>query len=69
MIVSPQGHVVTNAHVITDPRTGEPMQEVVVQLSGGVVITCLVIGFDHSTDIAVLKIDATEQLPLLYSCQ
>lgn len=32
VIVSPQGHVVTNAHVITDPRTGELMEEVVVQV-------------------------------------
>ena len=28
VIVTPQGHVVTNAHVITDPRTGELMEEV-----------------------------------------
>jgi len=63
VIVSPQGHVVTNAHVITDPRTGEPMQEVVVQLSGGDDYPAEVIGFDHSTDIAVLKIESTDQLP------
>ena len=55
VIVSPQGHVVTNGHVITDPRTGEPMQEVVVQPSGGSDYPAQVIGFDHSTDIAVKK--------------
>lgn len=63
VIVSPQGHVVTNAHVITDPQTGELMEEVVVQLNGPMEYPAEIIGYDHSTDIAVLKINADEELP------
>ena len=32
VIVTPQGHTITNAHVITDPRTGKPVEEVTVKL-------------------------------------
>ena len=63
VIVSPQGHVVTNAHVITDPRTGELMEEIVVQIAEQREYPAQIIGFDHSTDIAVLKIEAEEELP------
>lgn len=63
VIVSPQGHVVTNAHVITDPRTGELMEEVLVQMGEQKEYPADVIGFDHTTDIAVLKIESEEELP------
>ena len=63
VIVSPQGHVVTNAHVITDPRTGELMEEVVVQVGGQTKYSAEIIGYDHATDIAVLKVEAEEELP------
>jgi serine protease Do len=63
VIVSPQGHVVTNAHVITDPRTGELMEEVIVQTGEQNEYPAEIIGFDHSTDIAVLKINSEEELP------
>ena len=33
VIVTPQGHIITNAHVITDPRTGTLVEEVTVKLS------------------------------------
>ena len=63
VIVSPQGHVVTNAHVITDPRTGELMEEVIVQMGEQKEYPADIIGFDHTTDIAVLKIESEEVLP------
>ena len=63
VIVSAQGHVVTNAHVITDLRTGELMEEVIVQMGEQREYPAEVIGFDHSTDIAVLKIESEEELP------
>ena len=63
VIVSPQGHVVTNAHVITDPRTGELMEEVIVQMSEQKEYPAEIIGFDHTTDIAVLKIESDDELP------
>lgn len=63
VIVSPQGHIVTNAHVITDPLTGKSAEEVLVRMGEGTEFPARVIGFDHSTDIAVLKIEAKEELP------
>ena len=53
----------TNAHVITDPRTGELMEEVLVQMGEQKEYPADVIGYDHTTDIAVLKIDAEDELP------
>ena len=63
VIVTPEGHTITNAHVITDPRTGELVQEVTIQLSNKTEYQAKIIGFDRSTDIAVLKIEADEELP------
>lgn len=63
VIVSPQGHVVTNAHVIMDPRTGELVEEVVVQTTEPQEYPAEVIGFDPATDIAVLKIQSDNELP------
>tara|TARA_B100001057_G_scaffold99366_2_gene96172 strand:+ start:3583 stop:4989 length:1407 start_codon:yes stop_codon:yes gene_type:complete len=63
VIVTPQGHTVTNAHVITDPRTGKPVEEVTVKLSNKKEYEAKIIGFDRSTDVAVLKIDSTDPLP------
>ena len=63
VIVTPEGHTITNAHVITDPRTGELVQEVIIQLSNKTEYQAKIIGFDRSTDVAVLKIEADEELP------
>ncbi len=65
VIVSPEGHTITNAHVITDPRSGELVQEVIIQLSDKKEYKANIIGFDRSTDIAVLKIDSSEPLPFV----
>ncbi|MEC9123238.1 MAG: trypsin-like peptidase domain-containing protein, partial [Verrucomicrobiota bacterium] len=63
VIVTPQGHTITNAHVITDPRTGKPVEEVTVKLVDKKEYEAKIIGFDRSTDIAVLKIDSPDALP------
>ena len=54
---------ITNAHVITDPRTGKPVEEVTVKLVDKKEYEAKIIGFDRSTDIAVLKIDSPDALP------
>ena len=67
VIVTPQGHTITNAHVITDPRTGKPVEEVTVKLSDKKEYEAKIIGFDRSTGVAVLKIDAANlSLTLLW---
>ena len=57
-IVSPDGYIVTNAHVV-DGAT-----EVVVRLTDRREFTAKVVGADKRTDIAVVKIDA-KNLPAL----
>ena len=57
-IVSKEGHIVTNNHVI------EGMDEIAVKLSDGRERTARLIGTDTDTDVAVLKIDADHLVPL-----
>lgn len=58
MIVSSEGHIVTNWHVINGAS------EVSIQLNDQRILPARVIGFDQRSDIAVLKIDATELTPI-----
>ena len=57
-IVSKEGHIVTNNHVI------EGMDQIEVELSDGRRKQAVLIGTDHDSDIAVLKIDADELTPI-----
>ena len=57
-IVSKEGHIVTNNHVITG------MDEIAVKLSDGRERNAVLIGTDPDTDVAVLKIDADNLTPL-----
>lgn len=50
-IVSADGYVVTNAHVVQDAQT------VKVQLADNIEIPAKVVGVDQSTDLAFLKVD------------
>ena len=63
VIIAPEGYAITNAHVITDQRTGKPVDEVSVKLSDKREFPAEIVGFDKATDIAVLKINAPEALP------
>jgi len=58
VIVSPEGHIVTNLHVI------EGASEATVSLSDGRRFPAKLLGADPLSDIAVLKIDATGLRPL-----
>ena len=65
VLVTSEGHVITNAHVITDQRSGRPVEEVLVQLANKKEFKAEIIGFDRSTDVAVLKINTDEPLPFV----
>jgi len=65
VLVTAEGHIITNAHVITDPRTGELVEEVIIQLTNKKEYKANIVGFDRSTDVAVLKIDSEEPLPFV----
>ena len=58
-IVSPDGYIVTNAHVV------DGANEVTVRLTDRREFTAKVIGADKRTDIALIKIDAKGNLPAL----
>ncbi|HJU21738.1 MAG TPA: trypsin-like peptidase domain-containing protein, partial [Casimicrobiaceae bacterium] len=58
-IVSPDGYIVTNAHVVDDAKT------VTVKLTDRREFKAKVIGVDKRTDIALIKIDAKTPLPAL----
>jgi len=53
IIVSPDGYIVTNNHVV------EGAQKVTVTLSDGSVFAATIVGTDAQTDLAVVKIDAS----------
>ncbi|MEP6670796.1 MAG: trypsin-like peptidase domain-containing protein [Chthoniobacter sp.] len=59
VIVSLEGHILTNHHVIAN------MEKIEVQLTDGRVLPAQLIGSDEQTDIAVLKITADKIEPLL----
>lgn len=53
IVISPDGYIVTNNHVV------EGAQKVTVTLSDGSVFAATIIGTDAQTDLAVVKIDAS----------
>jgi serine protease Do len=63
VIVSSDGYVLTNNHVIGDDR-GAVRTEIKVALPGGREYEAKVIGADAPTDLALLKIDATGLTPM-----
>lgn len=58
-IISADGYIMTNNHVVGDA------DKVTVQLLDGREFTAKIIGTDPPTDVAIIKIEADEQLPFL----
>ncbi|HNU09529.1 MAG TPA: trypsin-like peptidase domain-containing protein, partial [Pyrinomonadaceae bacterium] len=58
-IVDKTGFIITNSHVIEDAA------KIYVQLAGGEEFVAKVVGVDDETDLAVLKIEAGRDLPVL----
>jgi len=65
VIISDDGYIITNNHVVTDGGQGVA-DEITVTLSNKKVYKARLIGKDPSSDIAVLKIDGTGFPFLLY---
>ena len=65
VIISPDGYILTNRHVVTDER-GEDVDEIRVSMSEDEdkELLAKIVGSDKRTDIAVLKIDG-EDLPYI----
>jgi serine protease Do len=63
VIVTNEGHIITNNHVVTD-RQGRPVDQIEVQLSDGRTMKARLVGADDQVDLAVLKIDDPGVKPL-----
>jgi serine protease Do len=63
VIVTKEGHIITNNHVVTD-RQGRPVDQIEVQLSDGRTKKARLVGADEQVDLAVLKIDEPGVKPL-----
>ena len=63
VIISSDGYILTNRHVVTDER-GDDVDEIRVSLSEEKELLAEIVGSDKRTDIAVLKVDA-EDLPFI----
>src|SRR3989440_4151665 len=63
VIVTNEGHVITNNHVVTD-RQGRQVDQIEVQLSDGRTKKARLVGADDQVDLAVLKIDDPGVRPL-----
>lgn len=61
VIVSADGYILTNNHVVSDQRGGNA-DEILVRLDDGRELSAEIVGRDPKTDVAVLKVDA-EGLP------
>lgn len=57
-LISPDGYVVTNNHVIAPGAEGATVNSITVTLSNNKEYTARVIGKDQDSDLALLKIDA-----------
>jgi serine protease Do len=63
VIVTNEGHIITNSHVVTD-REGNQVDQIEVQLSDGQTKKARLVGADSEVDLAVLKIDDPDVKPL-----
>lgn len=61
VIISEDGYIVTNHHVISDDGDG-PVEEIRVQLENGEEFIAEVVGSDDKTDVAVIRIELDESL-------
>ena len=62
-IVDHNGYIITNQHVVSVERTGDPVDHIYVKLHGDdTEYRARLIGSDSETDIAVIKIDPRRDL-------
>lgn len=63
-IISPDGYVVTNNHVITMDNTGVA-DSITIKLSDGNEYQAKIVGRDQASDLAVLKMDRAQPFPFV----
>jgi serine protease Do len=64
-IISADGFVVTNNHVVASPTGRGTVEEITVTMPDGTEYPARLVGADAASDLAVLKISATKPLPFV----
>jgi serine protease Do len=64
-IISPDGYIVTNNHVVAPARPDAVVEQITVTLADRTEYEAEVVGRDTATDIAVLKINPNGRLPFV----
>lgn len=65
IIMSKDGYIITNWHCVVNESTNEEFPRIDVKLHNGTVYEYAeIIGYDSSTDLAVIKVDATDLQPV-----
>jgi serine protease Do len=64
-IISPDGYIVTNNHVVAPARSDAVVDQITVTLADRTVYEAEVVGRDELSDIAVLKVDPARPLPFV----
>lgn len=62
VIMSADGYIITNNHVVVSEQTGAEANKVTVILSDGTNLPAEIVGRDAQTDLAVLKVQADDSL-------
>jgi serine protease Do len=64
-IISPDGYIVTNNHVVAPARPDAVVEQITVIMGDGTEYEAEVVGHDQLADVAVLKINPTHPLPFV----
>jgi len=64
-IISPDGYIVTNNHVITAEDQGGQVESITVTMTDGTDYPAKLIGKDAQSDLAVLKIEGSKPFPFV----
>ena len=63
VIYSADGMIITNNHMVVDPNNGDPVSTLEVTLATGEKMAATIVGRDPLTDLAVIKVSGSKQLP------
>jgi serine protease Do len=64
VIVSKEGNVITNSHVVGGGETGGQLEAITVTLSDGRQFPAKLVGADNANDLAVVRIQGAADLPV-----
>lgn len=64
VIISENGYIVTNNHVVTNSREGRPAEILRVHLPDDTIVEGKLVGFDQRSDLAVIKVDRKGLIPI-----